>query len=131
MNPIMEYAHDPIQHGGSQPQKRAVVYSRFATAELGQGLQVSIADDVARARTWAELQGIEITRTFADGPEEGLSVPRNPGFKAMLHAAERGEFEVLIIRDLARIKRTSAAVSFWIEEFEALGVGIRQMDVDH
>lgn len=125
----MESERNAIQSGSRQAHKRAATYSRSATVQMGQSLDLSVADDVERARAWAQSQGIELTQTFADGPGSGRSAAINAGFEAMLQAAERGEFEVLIVRDLARIKPDAAAVMFGVQEFEALGVAIWQLDV--
>lgn len=124
----MKARPDSVKRAGKQAGKRAATYIPFATVQIGQTLQAAVEDDVAKARGWAESQGIELKQTFSDGPDSGRSAPNKPGFKAMVQAAERGDFDILIVRDLARITRNSVAASFWVQELETLGIAIWQMD---
>lgn len=114
--------------GEADPQ-RAAMYSRSAMLVDGQSQPTGGAHDIAEAHAWAGGRGIELVRTFVDGPGSGRSVARRSGFQAMMEAARQGEFKVLVVRNLARLARDPLAVSQCVQQLEGLGVAIWQLDL--
>lgn len=114
--------------GEADPQC-AALYSRSAMLVDGQAQPTGGTKDIAEAHAWAQGRGIKLVRTFVDGPGSGRSVARRSGLQAMMEAARQGEFEVLVVRDLARLGRDPVAVAQCVQQLEGLGVAIWQLDL--
>jgi DNA invertase Pin-like site-specific DNA recombinase len=75
---------------------RAALYTRFSTDK-----QASTADQVRVCERLAEREGFTVTHRFADEAISGGTADR-PGYQAMLAAARRGEFDVMVAEDFKR-----------------------------
>jgi site-specific DNA recombinase len=82
---------------------KAALYARFST-DLQRA--ASIEDQFRNCRKRAEVEGWKIVATFAGAAMSGSDANR-PQYRAMLDAAARREFEVLIVDDLSRLTRDS------------------------
>lgn len=82
---------------------RVVAYARYSTDAQREE---SIRDQVRNCRRWAERNGFTLHEIFAD---EGLSGSRSdrPDYNRLLAAAQRGDFEILLVDDLSRLSRDS------------------------
>ena len=81
---------------------RAVIYARYSTDQQDAG---SIADQERVCREYAERYGMTLAEIYADPGISGASTGNRPRFRAMMAAAERREFEVLLAMDLSRLSR--------------------------
>lgn len=80
---------------------RAALYARYST---DQQRAASIEDQFRNCRSRVEAEGWTIVATFADEAMSGSDSSR-PQYQAMLAAAARGQFEVLLLDDLSRLAR--------------------------
>jgi DNA invertase Pin-like site-specific DNA recombinase len=76
---------------------------------LGREREAAATASSERQSQWhcrkrAELEGWTIVATFADAAMSGSDANR-PRYRAMLEAAVRREFDVLIVDDLSRLTR--------------------------
>jgi site-specific DNA recombinase len=103
-------------------QTRAAIYTRVSTLEQGErGYSLDAqADDCAKLA--AEL-GAEVVATFTD-QDSGASWDL-PGLNALLDAARRREFDVLLVYDPDRLARRTAKQLVIEEELQRSGVTIR------
>src|ERR1700730_1714103 len=99
---------------------KAALYARFST-DLQRA--ASIEDQFRNCRKRAELEGWKIVATFADAAMSGSDANR-PRYRAMLEAAARHEFDVLIVDDLSRLTRDSVECERAIRRLEFSGVRI-------
>src|SRR5690606_9980205 len=53
------------------------------------------------------------------------AAPDRPGFEAMLAAARRGEFDVLLVWDITRFARSAVVALTAVQELRSLGVEVR------
>jgi site-specific DNA recombinase len=101
---------------------RAALYCRVSTQEQGQrGYSLGAQEDDARGLA-AQL-GAEVVAVYRD-QDSGASWDL-PGLNAMLDAAKRHEFEVLIVYDPDRLARNMAKQLVLEEELHRYGVAIR------
>jgi site-specific DNA recombinase len=91
----------PETHGVKE--MKVALYARFST-----DLQriASIEDQFRNCRKRAELEGWQVVSLFADPAMSGSDANR-PQYRAMLEAAARREFDILLVDDLARLTRDS------------------------
>jgi len=82
---------------------RAAIYARYSS---DMQRTASIEDQARNCRKRSDAEGWTIAATFADAAISGSDNNR-PQYQAMLAAAERGEFEVLLLDDLSRLARDS------------------------
>ena len=82
---------------------RAVLYARYSSDMQRDS---SIDDQLRNCRRRVEVEGWTVTHVYADRAISGSDANR-PDYRAMLDAAARGEFDVLVIDDLSRFSRDS------------------------
>ena len=82
---------------------RAAIYARYSS---DMQRTASIEDQARNCRRRAEAEGWKIVATFSDAAISGSDSNR-PQYQAMQAAAERGDFEVLLLDDLSRLARDS------------------------
>lgn len=80
---------------------RGCAYARYSTDHQTTN---SIAYQLDAIRGYCKEHDITIVSTFTDEAETGTNMDR-PGFRAMVAAAGRGEFEAVVIYDITRGSR--------------------------
>lgn len=80
---------------------RAAAYARYSTDRQQRS---SIRYQLDAIRAYCREHEITITATYSDESETGTNMDR-PGFQAMMAAAERREFEAVVIYDITRGSR--------------------------
>jgi site-specific DNA recombinase len=98
----------------------AAIYARYSS---DMQRSASIEDQARNCRKRAEAERWTIIETFADAAISGSDSNR-PQYKAMLVAAERGEFQVLLLDDLSRLARDSVEQERIIRRLEFKGLRI-------
>jgi DNA invertase Pin-like site-specific DNA recombinase len=83
---------------------RAAIYARFST---DQQREASIDDQIRTCTRVGTAAGLEIVATFNDRGIGGGTADR-PGYQALLAAARRGEFTVIVAEDISRLWRSRA-----------------------
>lgn len=99
---------------------RTALYARFSS-DLQRA--TSIEDQFRNCRKRADTEGWEIVATFADQAMSGSDASR-PQYQAMLAAAARGEFKVLVVDDLSRLTRDAVECERVIRRLEFSGIRI-------
>jgi site-specific DNA recombinase len=97
---------------------RAALYARFST-DLQR--KESVDDQFRQCEKTAREHGLEIVSRYSDAGISGGTTDR-PGYQAMLSAARRREFDVLIAEDISRLWRNRAEFGGRSAELEDLGV---------
>lgn len=97
---------------------RCALYARYST-EMQR--QASIEDQFRVCEQIASREGFDIVERFSDREISGGTAAR-PGYLAMLDAARRGEFEVILVEDISRLWRSRAEFGPRSAELEDLGV---------
>jgi site-specific DNA recombinase len=99
---------------------KAAIYARYSS-DLQRA--ASIEDQSRNCRKRADAERWTISATFADAAISGSDRNR-PQYKAMLAAAERSEFGVLLLDDLSRLARDSVEQERIIRRLEFRGLRI-------
>lgn len=99
---------------------KAALYARFSS-DLQRA--TSIEDQFRNCRKCAELEGWAIVATYADAAMSGTDANR-PQYRAMLEAAARREFDILIVDDLSRLTRDAVECERAIRRLEFIGLRI-------
>ena len=90
------------RHSTARTLARAAQYVRMSSGKQER----SPAQQKGENRKLAKAEGCEIVVTFSDEAITGDSGPeQRPGFRQLLAAAERGEFEVLLLENVDRLGR--------------------------
>jgi len=98
----------------------AAIYARYSS---DMQRAASIEDQARNCRKRADSEGWEIIATFADTAITGSDAHR-PQYLAMIEAASRSEFAVLLIDDLSRFARDSVEQERTIRRLEFQGLRI-------
>jgi site-specific DNA recombinase len=105
---------------------RAAGYCRVSTEEqAAHGF--SLGEQERALREDAERRGETWTLTYVDAGLSGRTKEKRPQLNAMLAAAERGEFDVLVIPALDRLARNARDAHELFARLERAGVAIRSL----
>lgn len=99
---------------------RAAIYARYSSDNQRA---TSIEDQTRNCRHMAEREGWIIAASFADAAISGSDANR-PQYQAMLEAAKRNQFDVLLVDDLSRFARDSVEQEQSIRRLEFQGIRI-------
>jgi len=100
---------------------RYAIYARYSTVH--QHFK-SIEDQIRLCEEYAVRQGWRKAGAFHDAERSGTTFEGRAGFFAMMAAADRGEFEVLVVEDLDRLTRQASGAHGLVEELEFLDIVI-------
>jgi DNA invertase Pin-like site-specific DNA recombinase len=105
---------------------KCALYGRVSTKEGKQHLE----NQLRQLRAYAKKMRWTIGRYYTD-EQSGASAHR-PGLDAMMEAAARREFDVVLVWDLSRLTRRGPASAFQlIERLAAAGVELWSMREEH
>jgi DNA invertase Pin-like site-specific DNA recombinase len=99
---------------------RTALYARFSTDRQSEA---SVEDQFRVCERLAGREGFDIVHRFEDRGISGGTTKR-PGYQALLRAARRREFEVIVAEDLKRLWREQAEQWRAIKEFIDLSIAI-------
>jgi site-specific DNA recombinase len=105
---------------------KAAIYARYSTDKQSEA---SIADQVRVCERLAERHGFKIVATFQDAAMSG-GTTRRPGYQAMLAAARRREFQVIVAEDTSRLWRALSEQSPRLAELSDLSIEVVTHDLD-
>jgi DNA invertase Pin-like site-specific DNA recombinase len=94
--------------------KRIVTYTRVSTSDQ------TTANQLPEVEAMAAQRGTVVSRYS----ETGSAAKRRPAFEAMLAAARRGEFDVLVVWAIDRFGRSLAQNVADLTELDRLGVAV-------
>lgn len=105
---------------GGDTQLRAVDYRRVSSEDQATGgFSLSAQTDIIHR--FIEQKGWTHAGSFEDPGRSGKSVHR-PGFQAMLAAAERGEFDVVVVHKIDRFSRSLTDFLLVLRQLKACNV---------
>lgn len=101
------------------PGSRVAFYSRYSTSLQNYS---SIEGQERINKAFADQQGWIETGRYSDAERSGTTTLGRDGLFQMLAAAERQEFDVLLVEDLDRTSRNAADMHRIAEDLEALDI---------
>src|SRR5438067_363397 len=84
-------------------RRRAALYARESVDAAGDAHNV--ADQLADAAPHAKRHHLDVVATFTDNDISAKNLDWRPGYEAMIEAAERGEFDAIIVFHTSRLWR--------------------------
>ena len=102
---------------------KAVIYARFS---CDKQRDASIDDQLRLCRQYCETHQYEIVQEYTDYAESGMSDDR-PQFLRMIHDADKGGFEVLVVWKLDRFARNQRDTYVYEAELDRCGVRIESV----
>ena len=101
---------------------KAAIYARYST---DQQRTESIADQVDSCRKYAANAGLTVidSRIFADQAMSGTRKDR-PALEKLVEAAERNEFEALLVDDLSRLARDNHLMLTLMAKMHSHGIKV-------
>lgn len=101
---------------------RAAIYTRYSSENQRE---TSLEDQERLCRQEAEHLGYTVTKVYKDAALSGqLGEDQRPGFQAVMDAAKRREFDVLIADDASRLSRNAGDALKIQERLRFLGIGL-------
>jgi DNA invertase Pin-like site-specific DNA recombinase len=98
---------------------RIAIYARVSTDDRGQDPE----NQLAQLRTWCAAAGHEIGAEYVDHASGGKGASKRPQFAAMLEAAHRRRFDVLLVWALDRLSREGMVATIgYLQRLAAAGV---------
>src|SRR5574340_800540 len=99
---------------------KAAIYARYSSENQRE---TSLEDQERLCRQEAERRGWIVVAVEHDAALSGqLSEDRRPGFQRLMAAAQRREFDVLIVDDTSRLSRDTADALNTLRDLEFLGI---------
>lgn len=105
---------------------RAAVYARCSSVQQAER-DLSIPAQLDSARRFARDQGFHMVEEYKDEGISGFDTDNRPALQRLLAAAGRGEFDVLVVWDLARFSRSSVDVQTLQKRLAGHGVRLLSM----
>ena len=99
---------------------RMVGYGRVSTDHEEQ--RDSLEHQQAFFQDFARARGHTLVRVYADQGISGKWLKKRDGFLQMLRDAERGEFELVVVKDISRFARNTVDSLESIRRLKALGI---------
>jgi DNA invertase Pin-like site-specific DNA recombinase len=84
-----------------EQRMRVAIYARVSTDDRGQDPE----NQLAELRAWCAAAGHEIVAEYVDHASGGKGADKRPQFAAMLDAAHRRQFDLLLVWALDRLSR--------------------------
>jgi len=102
-----------MQNNTKNIVKTAALYARFSHNDSDNESD-SIANQRKILQEYAAKNGFVSTKFYADDGVSGTTFDR-PDFKRLLEDIEKGEIGAVIVKDLSRLGRLNAMVSYYID----------------
>ncbi|MCL2199648.1 MAG: recombinase family protein [Defluviitaleaceae bacterium] len=96
------------------------IYARLSKEDK-KGVSVSIEHQIDILKGYVAEKGWQIPKVYYDDDRTGTNFDRK-GFKDMYAAAERGEINVIVIKDTSRFGRNWVQSGMYFEKIEEMGV---------
>src|SRR3990172_5623907 len=87
---------------------KAAIYCRVSTLRQNGEDKVSMEDQEERCQAVCAAKGWEVVQVYDEGDASAGTAQRNE-FQAMVQAGKRGEFEVIVVREVSRLSRVAQA----------------------
>lgn len=82
--------------------KRVAIYARFST---NNQTEKSIVDQVAQCEEFCRKKGWPVFRVYSDSGKSGASIHGRPELQALLQAALKQQFDILLTESMSRVAR--------------------------
>ncbi len=102
---------------------RLAAYCRVSTDKDEQKL--SLENQRGFYKKYAEENGLELVRVYCDEGISGKQMKNRAGFLEMIKDGERGEFDLIAVKDVSRFARNTCDFLSGIRRLKSAGVDVR------
>ena len=99
---------------------RIAAYCRVSTDKTDQLNSLAVQKNFFVK--YAEKNGHELVRLYADEGISGTKIKRRKEFQQMMADAERGLFQMLVVKDISRMARNTVDLLQSVRRLKALGI---------
>ena len=99
---------------------RIAAYCRVSTDKEDQLNSLKVQKDFFAE--YAEKNAHDLVRLYADEGISGTKIKRRKEFQQMMADAERGLFEMLVVKDISRLARNTVDLLQSVRRLKALGI---------
>ena len=103
--------------------RRAAAYCRVSTTTHEQ--LASLGEQESFFRDYAREHGFILHRIYADGGVSGTRLRDRHSFAEMMKSAKKGEFDLLLVKDISRMARNVLDFLQTVRELKRLGIDCR------
>jgi DNA invertase Pin-like site-specific DNA recombinase len=110
---------------GARGYKRCAIYARVSTDKQAKQ-DISVPDQIARAKYFAETEGWEVARIFSDPGATAKDDTKRPQFREMMAEARAPHhpFDIILVHNFARFYRDHIWFGLHLRELKKLRVAI-------
>jgi site-specific DNA recombinase len=101
---------------------RAVIYLRISKDKASD--EHGVINQRGEAERLSASRGYKVGAVYCDNDISAFSGARRPGYQAMIAAAARGEFDVIVLYQTSRLWRTRSERAAGIKILQAAGVSV-------
>lgn len=101
--------------------KKAAIYARYSTDRQNES---SITDQVRVCTDYAKAHKLKIVATYEDKGISGAAIGNRPGMRALIEAAKKKQFEIVLLTDTSRLSRSLGDLAKTLDRFTADGVQV-------
>ena len=101
---------------------RAVIYLRISKDKAGD--EHGVINQRGDAERLSASRGYQVLTVYSDNDISAFSGARRPGYEAMMAAAARGEFDVIIVFQTSRLWRTRGERAAGIKILQAASISV-------
>ena len=101
---------------------RAVIYLRISKDKASD--EHGVINQRGEAERLSAARGYQVGAVYCDNDISAFSGARRPGYEAMMAAAARGEFDVIVLFQTSRLWRTRSERAAGIKILQAAGVSV-------
>ena len=102
---------------------RLAAYCRVSTDKAEQ--KMSLSNQQSFYREYAKENGLELVHIYSDEGISGKQMKNREGFLKMIDDGERGEFDLLAVKDVSRFARNTCDFLSGIRRLKARGIDVR------
>ncbi|MFZ0166054.1 MAG: recombinase family protein [Trebonia sp.] len=118
----------PARHPDAK--ERAVLVARVSTEEQNAPGTVSLKDQLAKDRSYAEYKGYVVVGEYSEAVSGTLPDDERPEMARLLRDARDGQFEVAIAMTMSRWSRDNLLDHLLIQQLEKAGARLELTDAD-
>lgn len=102
---------------------RLAAYCRVSTDKAEQKL--SLSNQQSFYREYAKENGLELVHIYSDEGISGKQMKNREGFLKMIDDGERGDFDLLAVKDVSRFARNTCDFLSGVRRLKARGIDVR------
>jgi DNA invertase Pin-like site-specific DNA recombinase len=121
--------NDPLKVAA---RKRAAIYARTALSQEPGGEEFALASQIWQCQLYCQGRGytVEERHIYSESGSGSIDPRKHPRFASLHEAAQRREFDAVVLVSLDRLSRNQARCAALLDELAQCGVTVECVDGD-